>query len=86
VKADFLRAGFKLEGTSDILRNPADDHSLNVVRSEDPWEDRPLHLQVPQAAMKAGSKRATWLVLGALVADCCSAHCRTRPATASRSH
>ncbi|MFL6723543.1 MAG: class I SAM-dependent methyltransferase [Sphingomicrobium sp.] len=30
VKADFLRAGFKLEGTSDILRNPADDHSLNV--------------------------------------------------------
>jgi predicted methyltransferase len=30
VKADFLRAGFKLEGTSDMLRNPADDHSLNV--------------------------------------------------------
>jgi len=30
VKADFERAGFKLEGTSDILRNPADDHSLQV--------------------------------------------------------
>jgi len=30
VKADFKRAGFKLEATSDILRNPADDHSLNV--------------------------------------------------------
>ena len=30
VKADFKRAGFKLEGTSDILRNPADDHSLLV--------------------------------------------------------
>lgn len=30
VKADFERAGFVLEGTSDLLRNPADDHSLNV--------------------------------------------------------
>ena len=30
VKADFLRAGFVLEGESDMLRNPADDHSLNV--------------------------------------------------------
>ena len=30
VKADFERAGFKLEAESDILRNPADDHSLNV--------------------------------------------------------
>lgn len=30
VKADFKRAGFKLEATSDLLRNPADDHSLNV--------------------------------------------------------
>jgi predicted methyltransferase len=30
VKADFKRAGFVLEGTSDILRNPADDHSLLV--------------------------------------------------------
>lgn len=30
VKADFERAGFRLEGTSDILRNPADDHSLLV--------------------------------------------------------
>ncbi len=30
VKADFKRAGFVLVGTSDILRNPADDHSLLV--------------------------------------------------------
>ena len=30
VKADFKRAGFVLAGTSDILRNPADDHSLLV--------------------------------------------------------
>ena len=30
VKADFQRAGFVLEGESDMLRNPADDHTLNV--------------------------------------------------------
>jgi predicted methyltransferase len=30
VKADFERAGFVLEGTSDLLKNPADDLSLNV--------------------------------------------------------
>ena len=30
VKADFARAGFVLEESSDILRNPADDHSLLV--------------------------------------------------------
>ena len=30
VKADFKRAGFKLEAESDMLRKPADDHSLNV--------------------------------------------------------
>jgi len=30
VKADFMRAGFVLVGSSDILRNPADDHSLLV--------------------------------------------------------
>ena len=30
VKADFARAGFKLEGTSDLLANAADDHSLLV--------------------------------------------------------
>ena len=30
VKADFKRAGFVLEGESDLLRNPADDHSLLV--------------------------------------------------------
>ena len=30
VKADFKRAGFVLEATSDLLRNPADDHSLSV--------------------------------------------------------
>lgn len=30
VKADFLNAGFVLDGESDLLRNPADDHSLLV--------------------------------------------------------
>jgi predicted methyltransferase len=30
VRADFKRAGFKLEAESDLLRNPADDHSLLV--------------------------------------------------------
>ena len=30
VKADFERAGFKLEGESDLYRNAADDHSLLV--------------------------------------------------------
>ena len=30
VKADFERAGFVLEGESDLLRNPADDHKANV--------------------------------------------------------
>lgn len=28
IKADFKRAGFVLVGSSDLLRNPADDHSL----------------------------------------------------------
>ena len=30
VKADFARAGFKLEAESDLLRVPGDDHSLSV--------------------------------------------------------
>ena len=30
LRADFERAGFVLDGQSDLLRNPADDHSLNV--------------------------------------------------------
>jgi predicted methyltransferase len=30
VEADFKRAGFVLVGRSDLLRNPADDHSLEV--------------------------------------------------------
>ena len=30
VKADFKRAGFVLVGSSDLLRNPADDHSCSV--------------------------------------------------------
>jgi predicted methyltransferase len=30
VKADFKRAGFVLAGSSDMLRNPADDHSKLV--------------------------------------------------------
>jgi predicted methyltransferase len=34
VKADFERAGFKLEAESDVLRNPADDHSLLVFNPQ----------------------------------------------------
>ena len=34
VKADFERAGFTLEAQSDILRNPADDHSLLVFNPQ----------------------------------------------------
>jgi predicted methyltransferase len=30
IKADFKRAGFELAGSSDILRNPADDHNVIV--------------------------------------------------------
>jgi predicted methyltransferase len=30
IKADFKRAGFVLVGSSDLLRNPADDHTLEV--------------------------------------------------------
>lgn len=30
IKADFRRAGFVLAGSSNLLRNPADDHSLGV--------------------------------------------------------
>ena len=30
IKADFKRAGFVLVGSSNLLRNPADDHTLNV--------------------------------------------------------
>jgi predicted methyltransferase len=30
VKADFKRAGFVFVGSSDVLRNPADDHSIEV--------------------------------------------------------
>jgi predicted methyltransferase len=30
VRADFERAGFEFVGSSELLRNPADDHSLNV--------------------------------------------------------
>jgi predicted methyltransferase len=30
LRADFERAGFVLEAQSDMLRNPADDHSKNV--------------------------------------------------------
>lgn len=34
VKADFERAGFTLEAQSELLRNPADDHSLLVFNPE----------------------------------------------------
>jgi predicted methyltransferase len=34
VKSDILAAGFKLDGESKILANPADDHSKNVFTPE----------------------------------------------------
>ena len=34
VKADFERAGFQFAGSSDLLRNPADDHSLPVFDAQ----------------------------------------------------
>ena len=36
VKADFKRAGFVFLGSSDILRNPADDHSTEVSTRRSP--------------------------------------------------
>ena len=30
IRADFERAGFVLDGESDLLRNPEDDRSVNV--------------------------------------------------------
>jgi predicted methyltransferase len=30
IRADFEKAGFVLEGQSEMLRNPADDHTLSV--------------------------------------------------------
>jgi predicted methyltransferase len=33
IKADFARAGFLLDGESDALRNPADDHKLSVFEA-----------------------------------------------------
>jgi predicted methyltransferase len=30
IKADFEKAGFVLDGESDLLRNPADDHETMV--------------------------------------------------------
>ena len=34
LRADFERAGFVFEAESDLLRNPADDHSLSVFKPE----------------------------------------------------
>ncbi len=34
LRSDFERAGFVFEAESNILRNPADDHSLNVFKPE----------------------------------------------------
>ena len=58
VKADFKRAGFQLVGSSDMLRNPADDHSPAGVRPEHPRQDRPLRSQVPEAALSGTTGRS----------------------------
>ena len=57
VKADFKRAGFVFVGSSDILRNPADDHSAEVHDPKIAREDRPLHFQVQEAALSRSDDR-----------------------------
>ncbi len=57
VKADFERAGFELDGERNLLRNPADDHHPACLRPEDPREDRPLHLPLPEAALTKDAER-----------------------------
>ncbi len=53
VKADFKRAGFVLVGSSDMLRNPGRRPQPAGVRPEDRGQDRPLHLQVQEAALSS---------------------------------
>ena len=49
IKADFKRAGFVLAGSSDILRNPADDHSLLVF-------DPKIRGKTDRASSSSGSR------------------------------
>jgi len=48
-------AGFTLEGKSDILRNPADDHTKKGLRSFHPHENGSVHPEVPQAVEPSGA-------------------------------
>ena len=54
VKADFKRAGFQFVGSSNMLRNPADDHSLLVFDPKIRGKTDRVHLQVQEAALSAG--------------------------------
>ena len=44
-KQEMKAAGFVLEAESDVLRNPADDHTLAGLRSRHPRPHRPVRLQ-----------------------------------------
>ncbi len=57
-RADFERAGFVLDGTSDMYKNPADDHSLRRLRQGDPGQDRPLRLPLPEAQLSEAAEAA----------------------------
>ena len=51
VKADFKRAGFVFVGSSDLLRNQPTTTSLLVFDPKMARQDRPVHLQVQEAAL-----------------------------------
>ena len=56
VKADFEKAGFVLEGSSDLLRNPADDHTLLVFDEKIRGKTDRVHVSLPEAAMTQGRR------------------------------
>ena len=57
IKADFKRAGFVLVGTSDMLRNPADDHSLLVFDPKIRGKTDRVDPQVQEAALSEAARR-----------------------------
>ena len=50
VKKEVTAAGFEFVGSSEVLRNPADPHTIKVFDPSIRGRTRPVHLQVPQAA------------------------------------
>ena len=58
IKADFKRAGFVLVGDQRHAAQPGRRPQPAGVRPEDPRQDRPRRLQVPEAALSEASRRA----------------------------